>query len=120
MKLYELTKLLLEQYEPLRSDDKKLLWATWNKMGLVENESISKKNYYRAPSSESVTRARRKVQENSPELQATKEVKKFREDIQNKKGTHVYREKVVVPHGPHFYFDNGVAYECNCQIGENH
>lgn len=120
MKLYDLTKQLLEQYEPLRSDDKKLLWAVWTKMKLVEAGSITKELYYKAPSSESVTRARRRVQENNPELQATQAVQEARKQIEKEKGTHVYRDEVVVPFTQHLNFIGNVAFKCSCQIGRNH
>lgn len=87
MKLYDVVKRLLEIYPALRNSDKKLLWAVWNVKGLVVNPSnqlqsgygyITRGNFYKAPSSESVTRARRKVQELHPELRAVKEVEEQR------------------------------------------
>lgn len=46
--------------------------------------------------SESITRARRKVQEEHPELAASPVVEAMRKEKEEEKGTHVYREKVDV------------------------
>lgn len=116
MKLYDLTKQLLEEYEPLRNDDKKLLWATWSKLGLTDNGTISKDKFYNAPSSESVTRARRKVQENYPNLQANEIVKGYRKEIERQKGTHIYREKITT----HYRFIRNSVEKCDCELGESH
>lgn len=95
-KLYDVVKQLLIDWEELRNSDKKLLWAVWNTKGLVSHDGkISRLDFYQAPSSESVTRARRKVQENHPELQATSaQVKSKRGQKQQTKGTFVYREEL--------------------------
>lgn len=99
MKLYDTVKQLLTVYPQLRNSDKKLLWAVWTMKGLVKVnlegvKSISRESFYKAPSSESVTRARRKIQEEFPHLQATQEVQESREEKQLTKGTFVYRENV--------------------------
>lgn len=117
MKTYDLVHKLLVEYEPLRSSDKKLLWAVWNRLGLTTNNKITKEDYYKAPSSESVTRARRKVQENHPDLQATPEVQKARAKKETKKGFNVYHEEVTKPH---YYLDKNVAVMCNCINKQSH
>lgn len=94
--LYDKVKELLIKYPELRNSDRKLLWATWYVLGLVTDGVIAKDNFYKAPSSESITRARRKVQENNPELQASEKVKKERIIKQNSKGTFVYREQLPI------------------------
>lgn len=120
MKLYDLTKQLLEQYEVLRSDDHKLTWAVWTKMGLTKNGSISKEDFYNAHPIESITRCRRKIQEKYPELQATQAVQEARKQIEKEKGTHVFRDEVVVPFAPHVRFKGNVAVKCSCKLGTNH
>lgn len=93
MKLYDVIKQLLVKYPELRNSDKKLLWSVWHKKGLVNSfNMIDRDSFYKAPSSESITRARRKVQENHPELQAQKQVQEARKYIESKKGFHVYHE----------------------------
>lgn len=95
MKLYDTVLKLLEDYEQLRNSDKKLIWCVWYKQGL-SNTSITKEDFLRAKSSESITRARRKVQELHPELQATSTVKMRRAEIERQKGTFVYREQLKI------------------------
>lgn len=94
MKLYDLVKSLLVEHEELRNSDKRLLWAVWWKKGLVNRDSITRASFYLAPSAESVTRARRKIQELHPELQATEEkVRRARQQKEETKGTFVFREE---------------------------
>ncbi len=120
MRLYDLTKQLLEQYEPLRDDDHKLTWAVWTKMGLTENGYITKENFYQSTPIESITRCRRKIQEKYPELQASQSVQMARKEIETQKGTHVFRDEIVVPFAAHKRFEGNVVVDCNCQIGSTH
>ena len=64
----------LKQYPECRSSDKLLLW----KIIAKDKESISYYDFLNAPSMESITRARRKVQELHPNLRAEKEVERQR------------------------------------------
>lgn len=95
-KLYDLVKELLTEYPELRNSDKKLQWAVWTRKGLVGEYRgapiITKNSFYYAPPSESITRARRKVQENHPELQAVKAVKDARDKKEATKGMFAYHE----------------------------
>lgn len=99
-KIYDLVKDLLTLYPPIRNSDKKLIWAVWTRLGLVTHgrvsSYISKENFYLAPASESVTRARRKIQELHPELQATSSVKRERTVKEKTKGSFVFRENTAV------------------------
>lgn len=92
MKIYDLVKELLYRHRELRSSDKSLLWAVWYEKGLIYQGTLSREGFLSAPSSESITRARRKVQENHPELQAVKSVKQERKRLEDMKGFHVYHE----------------------------
>ena len=83
MKLYDKVKDLLEGYPHLRSNDKILVWVIWN----GDETLLTLSKYSQAPSSESITRARRKVQENHPHLKANKTVKAYRDDLARQKGT---------------------------------
>jgi len=57
-----------------RSSDKLLLW----KCAFGDKQEITFRDFMNAPTFESVTRARRKVQEQHPELRAVKEVEEQR------------------------------------------
>lgn len=100
MKIYDLVKRLLTDLPELRNSDKKLIWAVWAKKQLVQvrpNQPIALAkvmymDYLNAPSSESITRARRKLQEQFPHLRATKPVEVRRRKKQATKGTFVYKE----------------------------
>mgnify|MGYP001574549948 CR=1 FL=1 len=98
MKIYDVIFDLLTEYPELRNSDKKLLWSVWHRKGLItgiaSNYAITREGFYKAPSSESVTRARRKVQELHPELGATSEkVKSLRRQKENTKGTFIFRQE---------------------------
>lgn len=96
MKLYDLVKQILQSTPRTRSSDKRLLWVVWNRMGLIKMrgglQMIDAESFSSAPSSESVTRARRKVQELHPELGADPEIIQERKRKQSSKGTFIYRE----------------------------
>lgn len=95
MKLYLIVKDLLQDRE-MRNSDKKLLWAVWEELGLA-TDVITKEAFLSkgCPVSESVTRVRRKLQENHPELQADELILKERQKKASKKGFHVYHEEVT-------------------------
>lgn len=96
MKMYDVVLNILTEYPELRNSDKKLLWAVWHSKGLISGlpNSITRDCFYSAPSSESVTRARRKVQELHPDLGATSEkVKSLRRQKENAKGTFIFRQE---------------------------
>lgn len=90
MKLYDKIKKLLIENPDYRSSDQRLMWRVWEDEGCA-TEVMSKHSFLGATTPESITRARRMIQQNHPELQATKRVQNYRKDIQNQKGTHVYR-----------------------------
>jgi hypothetical protein len=92
MKLYDRVKDLLERYPELRNSDKKLVWATWYTKGLIVDGKIDRDSFYKAVSSDSITRARRKIQEHFRHLRATEKVRGYRKQKQDMKGAHVYHE----------------------------
>ena len=100
MKMYDLVKDLLTKYPDLRDSDRKLIWAVcWKKQLIQVNEEkmLSRMlymNFLQAPSFESITRARRKVQELHPELQSRQAVFEVRQDKEEKKGNFVFHEEV--------------------------
>lgn len=93
MKLYDKVKDLLVKYPQLRDSDKRLIWAIWTVSNKTSFGSITKDSFYSANSSESITRARRKVQELNPELRPTKLVQETRHKKQQDKGTFIFREQ---------------------------
>jgi len=96
MKIYDLVKNLLTDNPDLRDSDKKLIWRVWYEMGLVDNyRFITKDNFMKAPSTETIRRCRQKIQETHPELQSSKWIKAQREKIAEQKGTYIYREEVT-------------------------
>lgn len=95
IKIYDLVKELLVKYPELRDSDKKLIWNVWGHQGLVWSGSVVKEDYMRGFSPESITRCRRKLQEQYPELQSSKRVQEFREKKADQKGTFIYREHGV-------------------------
>ena len=93
MKIYDLVKDILEKHEITRNSDKSLMFTAWNRLGYIENRSINYDNFSKAPTPESITRARRKVQELHPHLQATSQkVRAKRQQKEQTKGTFIFRE----------------------------
>ena len=100
MKIYDRVKKILEKYPDCRNDDKKLMWAVWWEKGLVQYDSktpiaisrIMYMDFLNAPMPESITRARRKVQELHPELCPTRDfVKRARKQKEATKGNFVFQ-----------------------------
>lgn len=100
-KLYDVVFDLLTTYPDMRNSDKKLIWAVYWKKQLVqipEGETLRGMsrmlymNFLQGPAFESITRARRKVQELHPQLASTGIVKEKRHQKELTKGTFVYRE----------------------------
>lgn len=100
-KLYDKIKTLLKMYPDFRDSDKKLFWDICKRKGLIQStyvmdnvtERITKQDFMYAPAFESVSRARRKVQENHPELRSSKEVQKNKDIKESKKGFFSYHER---------------------------
>lgn len=94
MKVYDKVKKILIEHPACRNSDKKLIFNYWVMEGILINQG---ELYYTNPyafingtSAESITRARSKVQELHPELQATDTVKTARKDKEKKKGTFIF------------------------------
>lgn len=92
-KIYDIVKDLLTRIPELRSSDKKLIWAVMSKKQLVQigqrihglnpmtpilTSRVLFMDYMNSPSFESITRARRRVQERCPELRSKGIVKEKR------------------------------------------
>jgi len=89
MKLYDLVKDILIKAPQTRSSDKSLIWEVLRRRNCLINVEgrygvitvLDYKGFEDAPTFESITRARRKVQEVHPELQAVEEVQVKRSEL---------------------------------------
>jgi hypothetical protein len=89
MTLYKLVKNILVEDEEARDSDKALIWRVLAKKGLLRTMQDGDRFIYvlaysgleQAPTLESITRARRKVQEENPELMGSKEIQAQRESM---------------------------------------
>lgn len=88
MSTYDRVKELLVRNPKLRDSDKQLIWEIW--FGEREMIMVSKFDFMKLESAESITRARRKVQEIHPELRASEEVQKEREWKEDTKGNFIF------------------------------
>lgn len=99
MKLYDLVRKLLEKDPKLRDSDKRLTWAIWKVKGMVlegKNFDYVPQQYFfskTCASPASIHRARRKVQENHPELGSSARVQRVKNKKEATKGMFVYHEK---------------------------
>lgn len=79
MKLYDKVKNLLQEHPELRDSDKKLLIEVWKGQGIINNGYMNEALFLRsAISAESITRARRKIQEGHMHLRSCEEVEQER------------------------------------------
>lgn len=89
MTLYKLVKNILREDEEARDSDKALIWRVLAKKGLLRTMQDGDRFIYvlaysgleQAPTLESITRARRKVQEENPELMGSAEIQAKRESM---------------------------------------
>src|ERR1700689_4937868 len=95
-KMYDLVRELLEEKPIRRDNDKLLIWSVLYKLGFANTHNITFQDFLNRdfPAFESITRARRKVQQNHPELRASEYVQKLRKIKESKKGFYVYHETV--------------------------
>ena len=94
VKLYDKIKQLLELYPSLRDSDKRLCWHLWKVGGYISLNSMSEDEFFNAPSPSSISRARRKVQENHPSLKSSKEIQRRKDKIAKTKGMFSYHERI--------------------------
>jgi len=79
MNTYNLVKQILEEKVACRNSDKHLIWTFMTyKSGKSGSPVISLVDFLNCIPFESITRARRAVQQHHPELQATEPVRKGR------------------------------------------
>lgn len=96
-KTYDKVLDILIRFPETRNSDKILLVKFWigegviQDTGLFETYSFNMLDFSEATSAESVTRARRKVQELHPELRPNNKVAQYRKEIENTKGTFIFQ-----------------------------
>lgn len=101
MNIYDLVLRLLQEDKDLRNSDKKLMWKVWelqrqndNNLHWSEDYEMLKDWFIKdAITPESITRARRKVQEEHPELRAHEAVEAMRREKELDQGTFIFREE---------------------------
>ena len=95
MKTYDLVKGILEKSPESRNNDKICIWKALNKLGLMNyGGSLSYESFNKAPAFESITRARRKIQELNPDLCPTRiKVVNLRQQKEKTKGTFIFNEE---------------------------
>lgn len=84
MKLNQKIKQLLKEKPALRSSDTKLILSVWMTEGVDFTPRQIDAILEKASVAESITRARRDVQKDNPDLQATEEVYQQRQDKMNR------------------------------------
>lgn len=100
IKIYDLVKNILTDSPECRNSDKHLMWTVWHQQRLLEqneygNHVISATNFLsRAVTPESITRARRKVQQDFPKLASTDDVKIYKTLKEQTKGEFIHEEEV--------------------------
>lgn len=78
MKIYDVVKDILENDIEARSSDKRLLWLFWKRAGIIKGLYLGYEEFKGGIPAETITRARRMVQNDHPRLQATEVVKRGR------------------------------------------
>jgi len=91
--MYDLVKLILEQDKEARSSDRRLIWAVYQSMGHLKDGMLDYENFLICPTPETITRARRKVQELNPDLDADESTKRIRRKRELKGGYFVFNER---------------------------
>lgn len=111
MRTYDLVKSILSINPESRNSDKKLIWVVFEKLGyLTSSGTIDFEDMIKAPSMETITRCRRKIQERYSELRATNEVESARKYKQSKFPHSILTEKAR-PRQYRFNNETGMAEE---------
>ena len=85
-KLETVVKHVLEEFEETRSDDFKLIYSVYRELDFAHTtrelfyEIMMNHDLYKLPSFESITRCRRKLVKEYPELKPIEKVQKVREE----------------------------------------
>lgn len=89
-KIYDIVKDALTEYPFLRDNDLKLIWHLLQKQGLAQGEIIHRRDFIKSYSFETITRCRRKVQSDFPELSATAKAAENRKKLQERVKKNIY------------------------------
>lgn len=102
MTIYDRVLQIMRESEEARNSDKILMWEVWQDDLTNAYEEIGTTNYSVLDAThfmrwcttpETITRARRKVQQHHPELRAREEVEKTREEKEKSGGNFIFREQ---------------------------
>ena len=88
--IYDLVYRIMKASEGSRNSDKKLIWNVLYSLGLCTTNYIAVEDYINAPSSESITRAARKVRELHPELRPTLKIEKIKKAKEATRGNFIF------------------------------
>ena len=95
VKLYDVIKRILINDFHTRSSDKILIWEVWQEQLIIKQGQISFLDFKDwAVTPESITRSRRRIQQDYPELQANREVLDARRRKEASKGTFIFKEEL--------------------------
>jgi hypothetical protein len=94
MTVYEIVKYLLTTFPETRDSDKKLLLHYYKGKKVIVDGVFNEALFMTAVPEESITRARRKIQEKYPYLSASPEIEQQRMFKAEQRGTFIYRETV--------------------------
>lgn len=91
MKLYDLVLTLLRSDDLYRNNDKALIWRVWEMENRMSFNNISRIEFMKCTSPESIRRTRQMIQARFHELKASKQTQEARDEIKKDKGTFVFR-----------------------------
>lgn len=94
MKLYDLVLTLLRSDELFCNNDKALMWEIWRIQHNASTGWISRIDFMKCTSPESIRRTRQMIQARFPELKPSKQTQEMRDEIKKDKGTFVFRETI--------------------------
>ena len=92
--LYTKVKHLLMEFPELRDSDRKLVWKIWGDEGSFDGyyRTVNFRGFMKATGYDTISRARRMVQNKCPELRGTLKVRIAKRIKQDSKGTFIFRE----------------------------
>ena len=94
MKLYNIVLTMLRGDELFRNSDKALIWRVWEVQSDDWSGFISRPQFMKCTSPESIRRTRQMIQARFPELKPSKQTQEMRDEIKKDKGTFVFRETI--------------------------
>lgn len=83
-----LVKDILEKKPSCRRNDKQLVWVVWTQLGFISDKGLTWASFLdkKCPSSEGITREKRRIQEAHPELRDASPVRQVKlEELEEEK-----------------------------------